>query len=302
MKPTLLILAAGMGRRYNGLKQIEPAGPNGELIIDYSIYDAIKAGFGKVVFVIRHEFEEAFKQNFGAKYADHIEVAYAYQETDSCISDLKISANREKPWGTGHAILVAKDVINEPFAVINADDFYGSGAFKVISEYLADPSRTENDFCMVGYNLINTLSEYGSVCRGICELNKHGFLKKITEHTKVEKDNTEIKAFDGSGNECLLAGQGIVSMNLWGFKPSIFDLLKSQFDDFIKENDNDPKAEFFIPTVIDSLIHKKIITVKVLKTNEKWFGITYPQDKVIAAACINKLIGKGVYPERLWSK
>ena len=300
MKPTLLILAAGMGRRYNSLKQIEPVGPNGELIIDYSIYDAIKAGFDMIVFVIRHEFEKAFKQKTGSKYTDRIEVEYAYQEMDSFVNGIQIPPDREKPWGPGHAILVAKDVINEPFAVINADDFYGLGAFKVVSEYLTDPAHTENDLCMVGYNLIDTLSEYGSVCRGICELNKHGFLKKITEHTKVEKDSIGIKAFDGSENECLLAGKEVVSMNLWGFKPSIFGLLQSQFDDFLKEYGNDTKHEFFIPTVIDSLIHRKNVTVKVLKTDEKWFGITYPQDKIRAAECISELISKGVYPERLW--
>jgi dTDP-glucose pyrophosphorylase len=300
MKPTLLILAAGMGKRYGGPKQIEPVGPNGELIIDYSVYDAIKAGFGRMVFVIRHEFEDAFRQQFGDKYTDRIEVTYAYQEMDSCIDDHKISANRQKPWGTAHAILVAKDVVNEPFAVINADDFYGLGAFKVISEYFADPSHTENDFCMVGYNLENTLSKYGSVCRGICELNEQGFLKKITEHTEIEKNNIEIKALDSAGNNCCLAGQSIVSMNLWGFKPSIFGLLQSKFDDFLKENGNDPKPEFFIPTVIDNLIHSNITTVKVLKTDEKWFGITYPRDKVKAAACIEELIAQGVYPEKLW--
>lgn len=289
-----------MGNRYNGLKQIDPVGPNGELIIDYSIYDAIKAGFGRIVFVIRNDFEEAFKQKFGRINKKQVELAYAYQEMDSFVNGIQIPPDREKPWGTGHAVLVAKDVIHEPFAVINADDFYGFGAFEVIFEYLTDITHTENDLCMVGYNLINTLSEYGSVCRGICELNKHGFLKKITEHTRVEKDSIAIKAFDGSGNECLLAGKEVVSMNLWGFKPLIFDFLQSQFDNFLKENGNDTKHELFIPTVIDSLIHRKNVTVKVLKTDEKWFGITYPQDKVKAAACINELIGRGVYPEVLW--
>lgn len=300
MKPTLLILAAGMGRRYNGLKQIDPVGPNGELIIDYSIYDAIKAGFGRIVFVIRHEFEKAFRLQFGDKYTDRIETAYAYQEMDSFVNGIQIPPDREKPWGTGHAILTAKDVINEPFAVINADDFYGSGAFKAIAKYLSESNNLENEYCMVGYRLKNTLSKHGHVCRGICKLDEKDLLLSVSEHTNVKKDENGAKGLDGNGHECFIDIDRVVSMNLWGFMPSIFSHLQEQFDEFLKKRGDDPKAEFFIPSVVDVLVHNGNAKVKVLGTDEKWFGVSYREDMSWAKENVSKLIHQGVYPEKLW--
>jgi len=301
MKPTLLIIAAGMGSRYGGLKQIDPVGPNGEIIIDYSIYDAIEAGFGKLVFVIRHYFEDAFKEKIGSKLEGIAETAYAYQELDACLDGFVLPAGREKPWGTGHAILVAKDVIDQPFAVINADDYYGPGSFKLMKEYLVRAGSGRGaDYVMVGYTLRNTLSEYGFVSRGVCRHDEKMYLKEITERTKIEKQGSGAVFFNGQGQKCRLSGDEIVSMNLWGFMPSIFPHLQSQFADFLKEFGNDEKTEFFIPTAIDELLHSSQERVKILHTDDRWFGVTYREDKAIAAEKINELISKGVYPEKLW--
>jgi UTP-glucose-1-phosphate uridylyltransferase len=302
MKPTLLIIAAGLGSRYGGLKQIESVGPNGEILIDYSIYDAIRAGFGKLVFVIRHYFEDAFREKIGNKFDRIAETAYAYQELESCLEGFPLPPNREKPWGTGHAILVARDVINEPFAVINADDYYGPNSFKVMRDYLVQSDRrSESTYSMVGYVLRNTLSEYGYVSRGVCELDGQMFLKKVTERTKVEKQGSGARYFDEAGNEEYhLTGNEIVLMNLWGFQPSIFKHLQSQFNGFLREYGQDLNKEFFIPTVVDSLIESGQAQVKVLLTDDSWFGIAYREDKPKAVASINKLVEKGVYPQRLW--
>ncbi len=301
MKPTLLIIAAGLGSRYGGLKQIDSVGPNGEILIDYSIYDAICAGFGKLVFVIRHYFEDAFREKIGSKFDGITETAYAYQELDACLEGFALPPDREKPWGTGHAILVAKDVIDGPFAVINADDYYGPNSFKIIKDHLAQSGRCgDNTYSMVGYILRNTLSEYGYVSRGVCELDGQRFLKKVTERTRVEKQGKGARYFDEAGNEYHLTGSEIVSMNLWGFKPSIFRYLQSQFNDFLREYGRDLKKEFFIPTVVDKLVESGQAQVKVLLTDDNWFGITYRQDKPKAIACINRLIARGIYPQRLW--
>ncbi len=300
MKPTLLILAAGMGSRYGGLKQIDPIGPNGELIVDYSIYDAIKAGFGKIVFVIRRESEGLFKEKIGIKYEKMIDIEYAHQELDICIGDFEVPADRKKPWGTGHAILAAKDVIDGPLAVINADDFYGQQAFKLIAGYLSESDISPNQYCMAGYDLENTLSEHGSVCRGICVLDENGFLETVTEHTDIKKDRDRINALDGQGRQCHIDETSVVSMNLWGFMPSIFGHLQKQFDDFLKEKGQEKKSELFIPTVVDALVNNGTATVKVLKTNDRWFGITYKQDKEIVRSRIKSLIEKGLYPPKLW--
>jgi len=299
MKPTLLILAAGLGSRYGGLKQIDSIGPNGEIIIDYSIYDALSAGFGKIVFVIQHYFEEAFRKKIGSKFDNLIETAYAYQELDACLDGFKPPEARSKPWGTGHAILVARDVIHEPFAVINADDYYGPNSFKMIAGFLAAKDLCPNDYAMVGWTLKDTLSEYGPVARGVCKCDERMFLRKITECKKVEKIKGCVRYLD-DGIEHFLKGSEIVSMNLWGFQPSIFQHLQSLFRRFLKEHGNEKDSELYIPAVIDELIETNKATVKVLLTNDTWFGVTYRRDRVIAARCIRELINQGLYPENLW--
>lgn len=300
-KPTLLVLAAGMGSRYGGLKQIDPIGPNGEAIIEYSMYDAISAGFGKIVFVIRGSFEEAFKEMVGGKLEGLVEVAYVYQELDRCLGEFELPSDRQKPWGTGHAILVAKDVINEPFAVINADDFYGGYSYKAIAQYLSSQA-SENNYCMVGYTLRNTLSVNGSVSRGVCRCDDKMALEKIVEHTKIEETEGKIQCLDGSGNAKDLTGDETVSMNLWGFQTSIFDHLESQFAGFLKEKGGETTSEFYIPEVVDNLINNSRATVKVLKSESSWFGVTYPQDKPEVVSQVSKLVDKGVYPQKLWQK
>ncbi len=300
MKPTLLILAAGMGSRYGGPKQTDPVGPNGELIVDYSIYDAIRAGFGKIVFVIRRQSEGLFKEKIGTKYEKTIDIEYAHQELDVCIGDFEVPPDRKKPWGTGHAILVAKDAIDGPLAVINADDFYGLQAFKLIAAYLSDRDISANKYCMAGYDLKNTLSEHGSVCRGVCVLDENGFLETVTEHTDIKKDRDRIKALDGDRRQCYIDESSVVSMNLWGFMPSIFGYLQKQFDDFLKEKGQQERSELFIPAVVDALVANGTATVKVLKTNDRWFGVTYRQDREIVRSRIKSLIEKGLYPPKLW--
>lgn len=300
MDTTLLILAAGMGSRFGGLKQIAEVGPNGEAIIDYSLYDAVKAGFKKIVFVIRREFEDAFKQRVGNKL-DGVEVHYVYQEMDKCIGDFQIPEDRVKPWGTGHAILVTDDVINEPFAVINADDFYGSNSFKIINNFLSDNNQVnETTYAMVGYILKNTLSEHGHVSRGICDVADDMLLKGITEKTKITKAENGAEAIDENGNVEKFTGDELVSMNLWGFHPSIFNHLKKQFAEFLQQQGGKPKSEFYIPSVVDSLINSGQAVSKVLKTDEQWFGVTYSEDMEKARQSIKSLIEKGVYPEKLW--
>jgi len=301
MKPTLLILAAGMGNRYGGLKQIDPIGPNGEIIIDYSIYDAIRAGFGKILFVIRHYFKDAFKEKIGSKFDDLVETAYAYQELDTALDGFVPPSEREKPWGTGHATLLGKDFINEPFAVINADDYYGINSFKMMADFLCGPEVSATNYAMVGFKLRNTLSEYGSVARGVCYCNDKQYLGDIFERTGVEKYGTGARYFDQDGTEHLLTGDEVVSMNLWGFHPSVFSHISAKFKDFLKEHGNNTEAELYIPTVIHDLIENGKIKVKVLPTHDTWFGVTYKEDREIAKRCIRKLIDDGLYPEKLWA-
>jgi len=303
MKPTLLILAAGMGSRYGGLKQVDPVGPNGEAIIDYSIYDAIRAGYGKVVFVIRESFAEAFKETFESKLNGKIETAYAYQELNSMVPEgIQIHPDRTKPWGTGHAVLVAKDVVKEPFVVINADDYYGPNAYKMIPNYLNQVSDLATPhYCMVGYGLKNTLSEYGFVSRGVCQSNSDGFLETVVEMTHIEKTNGIIISKLSESKFIELTGDEVVSMNIWGFAPSYFEYLENYFTDFIQKNANNPKGEFYIPYVVNDLIEKDEVNLKVLQSQDNWFGVTYKEDKDLAVQNIMQLIEKEVYPEKLWS-
>ena len=299
MKPTLLILAGGMGNRYGGLKQIDRVGPNGEILLDYAVYDALGAGFGKIVFVIRHYFEDAFRKTIGSKYNGLAETVYAYQELDSYVADFEVPSGRSKPWGTGHAVIVAKDAINEPFAVINADDFYGAESFKSITTYLGRPGP-DDEYYMIGYRLRNTLSEYGQLCRGVCQCDENCLLRSIVERKGVKRSGNLICYLDETGQERPLTGNEVVSMNLWGFKPPIFGHFQRLFNDFLKEHDTALDWEFFIPSAINDLIVLGEIRVRVLSTPADWFGLTYQRDKAIVSAAIRKLIEQGRYPERLW--
>jgi len=299
MKPTLLILAAGMGSRFGGLKQVEPVGPNGEAIIDYTIFDAIRAGFGKVVFVIRESFADAFKEKFEAKLSGKIDVEYVFQELDNLPEGFSLPEGREKPWGTAHAILVAKNVINEPFCAINADDFYGEGAYRIMADFLNN-SVQEQTFSMIGYQLKNTLSEHGSVSRGMCTVNENDNLVKIVEtHNIFKKEGAAVTTAE-DGSETPLTGNERVSMNFWGFHPSIFKTLESKFVQFLKTEIDKPKSEMYIPSVVFEMIEDNEAEVKVLKANSPWFGVTYKEDKPIVVNKINALIEEGVYPAKLW--
>ncbi len=299
MKPTLLILAAGMGSRFGGLKQVEPVGPNGEAIIDYTIYDAIRTGFGKVVFIIRESFAEAFKEKFDAKLKGKIEVEYVFQELDKLPKGFTLPEGREKPWGTAHAILVAKDVVKEPFCALNADDFYGKNGYKVMSDFLIS-STDDSEFSMVGYQLKNTLSDFGSVSRGICSIDENQNLKKIVETVKIFKKGDAAISVEEDGSETPMTGNESASMNMWGFKPSIFNTIESKFVDFLKTEIDKPKSEMYIPSVVFEMIEENKVSVKVLEANSPWFGVTYKEDKPIVVEKINALIKQGEYPENLW--
>lgn len=299
-KSALVIMAAGMGSRYGGLKQIDPVGPNGEIIMDYSVYDAIRAGFDKLVFVIRRDIEEVFKQKIGKKFEDKINVSYVYQDMEACLNGFAVPADRKKPWGTGHAILVTSELIDGPFAVINADDYYGAESFKMIAGYLACEKFDKGDkYAMVGYVLRNTLSEHGHVSRGVCECDEQMFLKTVVERTKIAKQGEGAVSID-KGQAHLMTGEEIVSMNFWGFHRSLFKALKQQFAEFLATKGSQAGAEFYIPAVIDQMIVSGQAKVKVLATKDRWFGITYPEDKITAAQSIKALIKQGLYPEKLW--
>lgn len=302
MKPTLLVMAAGMGSRYGGLKQLDGIGPNEETIIDYSIFDARRAGFGKVVFIIRKNIEEAFNEAIGKKFKGILPVEYVYQELDMLPSGFSLPADREKPWGTGHAILMAKEVIQEPFAAINADDFYGADAFNMLCRYLEQAKDGDQaDYSMVGYLLRNTLSDHGSVSRGICDTDANDHLTKVTETHGIEPWNNAARYPDESGGFYDLTGDETVSMNMWGFTPSIFDHLESQFADFLKARGQELKSEFLIPTVVSDLIQSSTAAVHVLRCSASWFGVTYREDKPFVQQQVQALVDQGTYPHDLWS-
>lgn len=299
MKPTLLILAAGMGSRFGGLKQVEPIGPSGEAIIDYSIFDAIRAGFGKVVFIIRESFADAFKEKFDKKLQGKIDVEYVFQELDMLPEGFVLPEGREKPWGTAHAILVAKDIIKEPFCALNADDFYGSNAYEVMAKFLTSSENT-TEYSMVGYHLKNTLSEFGSVSRGICDVDTNHNLIKIVETIKILKKEDKVISVEEDNSETLLTGAESVSMNIWGFKPSVFNTIETKFITFLETEMNKPKSEMYIPSVVFEMIDEQKATVKVLEADSPWFGVTYKEDKPYVVKKINALIKKGDYPKKLW--
>ena len=297
MKPTLLVLAAGMGTRYGGNKQLDEVGPSGETIIDYSIYDAIRAGFGKIVFVIRRDIEEQVKERFVNRLKGKIAVEYVFQELD-LPQGTAVPSARKKPWGTAHAILMAADAVAEPFAVINADDFYGADSFRILGAHLGSGSA---DYAMVGFTLRNTVSDFGSVARGVCELTTEGRLKSVVEVFGIEKQSQGVKPTAKAPADIRLTGEEIVSMNMWGFNPSLFAHLRHDWAAFIATHDQDEKAEFFIPTVINNLVSSGQERLKVLPTSSLWFGVTYREDRPMVIESISKLIAKGEYPERLWA-
>jgi len=298
MKPTLLVLAAGMGSRYGGLKQADQVGPSGETIIDYSIYDAIQAGFGKIVMVVRQNILDDMKALFDTRWGDKITIEYAIQEVNVPIEGIDNLPERKKPWGTGHAVMVAKNLINEPFAVINADDFYGSNAFKTISAYLQN-GISDSENAMVGYILKNTLSDHGFVSRGICETDKDNYLHTITERTNIERIEGKVVFKDDEGNQTPLDESTYVSMNFWGFMPNFFDEAEAQFKAFVQNNFENEKAEFYIPSIVSTMMEQKGLKIKVLESTAQWMGVTYKEDKPVVEEKISRLVKAGSYPEKL---
>jgi len=299
MRRTLLVLAAGMGSRYGGLKQIAPVGPRGETLMDYSIYDALRAGFDKLVFVIRREIERPFKETIGRRFEEHVVVEYAFQELERLPGGYAVPSERRKPWGTAHAILVAAEVVHEPFAVINADDFYGAQSFRVLAEHLQSRSPA---YAMVGFVLGNTLSEFGSVARGVCQVGPENFLENVVELTRIERDGSTARHTDSAGLSHVLTGEEIVSLNMWGFTPTVFDQLQTQFVAFLNTHGNERNAEFFISSVIGTLVREGQARVKVLRTPDSWFGITYKEDRPWVVAGIQRLFERGEYPGQLWAR
>ena len=300
MKPTLFVLAAGMGSRYGGLKQLDGVGPHGETIMDYSIYDAVNAGFGKLVFVIRKTFEKDFREKIVKKYEKKIPVELVFQELDALPDSFSVPEGREKPWGTNHAVMMGKEVIHEPFAVINADDFYGRESFKVLADFLSQKSETSNQYCMVGYRVGNTLSESGTVARGVCETDEKEHLTGVVERTQVMRVDGKVCYKDENDRWIPIADNTPVSMNMWGFTPDYFKYSDEAFVDFLKKNTDNVKAEYFIPLVVNNLIVNQKATVKVLDTPSKWFGVTYAEDRPEVVAKLRKLADDGVYPSPLW--
>ncbi|MEM6885685.1 MAG: sugar phosphate nucleotidyltransferase [Verrucomicrobiota bacterium] len=296
-KPTLVIMAAGMGSRYGGLKQMDPIGPNGETLLEYSIYDAIRAGFGKAVFVIRKDFETLFKEQVGKRFEDKIEVCYAFQALEDMPDGFSVPDGRTKPWGTGQAVLACQEVVQEPFAVQNADDFYGTEAYATIAAEFA--RMPDGDSCMVGYRLRNTVSPNGYVSRGLCE-TKDDYLSSIVEHTHIESNEAGvIHSIDGE-HTTELSGAEMCSMNFWGFSPSFFETLEQKFITFLEQHGNEQKSEWYIPSVVDEMITSGQTRVKVLRCDSQWFGVTYAEDKPLVVAKLQEMHESGAYPHKLW--
>ena len=299
MKPTLFILAAGMGSRYGGLKQLDGLGPNGETIMDYSVYDALRAGFGKIVFVIRKDFEKEFREKIISKYEGHVPVEVVFQSLDALPEGFTPDPERTKPWGTGQAVLMGKDAIKEPFAVINADDYYGPESFKLLADAQKEMEGQKNRYCMVGFNIENTLSENGGVSRGLCTVDTDGNLTDVTECHGIERKNGKlIHILDN--NEVPFPENANVSMTLWGFTPDYFDYSEEAFVDFLNAHSKELKSEFYIPTVVNNLIKANKISLKVIPTPSKWFGVTYAADRQATVDMFRKLTEEGIYPTPLF--
>jgi NDP-sugar pyrophosphorylase family protein len=307
LKPSLVIMAAGMGSRYGGLKQMEAMGPHGAAILDYSIHDALRAGFGQVVFIIRKDLEKDFRRLVGKKWEKKAPVRYVFQELDLLPQGFQVPEGRQKPWGTGHAIWAARNVVREPFAAINADDFYGRGSFKVLGQFLKAPGKETTNgsktptFAMVGFPLSKTLSEHGTVARGVCVVGPGKQLRKVVERTQIGHEGRSIHYLDEKGKKHPLKGAQTVSMNMWGFTPHLFRLLDSEMVKFLKAKGNEPKSEFLIPRVVDQALAAKKIKVKVLPTKSEWFGVTYPEDKMKVQERLRKMSAQKVYPARPWA-
>lgn len=299
MKPTLFILAAGMGSRYGGLKQLDGLGPSGETIMDYSVYDALRAGFGKIVFVIRKDFEQEFRDKIISKYEGHVSVDVVFQDIKNIPAGYSVNPERTKPWGTNHAVLMGNGVIKEPFGVINADDYYGAESFRLLADFLRSVEGKKNSYCMIGFNIENTLSENGGVSRGLCQVDANGFLSGVTEcHGIQRKEGTLIQIVEGE--EVPFPEDANVSMNMWGFTPDYFDYSEKAFIKFLDENHSALKTEFYIPTVVNDLINDGTVTLKVIGTPSKWFGVTYAADRPATVAQFRKLVDEGVYPTPLF--
>lgn len=299
MKPTLVIMAAGMGSRYGGLKQIDPVGPSGEIVLDYSVYDAIRAGFGKVVFIIRPEIEEAFKEVIGSKLEGKVKVEYVFQTLDAIPSEFSIPDGRTKPWGTGQAVLTAASVVNEPFAVINADDFYGRETFEVLAKQLTAMDCEQAECCMVGFYIKNTLSPHGSVARGFCDV-QNGKLATVVERFNIERAKDGVIHYEENGESKVMDDETMVSMNAWGFTPKLFNFLDRGFFNFLSSAGAELKSEYLLPELIDEMIQSGATTVHVLPTTEKWMGVTYPEDKPLVMSGIRQQVADRNYPENLW--
>jgi len=301
MKPVLIILAAGIGSRYGGIKQLDKIGPCGETIVDYSIFDAIRAGFQKVIFIIRESLEPDFKELFLEKLQDQIEIDYVFQELWMVPEGLMVPDERQKPWGTGHAVLMAEGKTDGPFAVINSDDFYGSGAYQTFADHYKNwTPACENDYCMIGYELENTLSDFGFVSRGICHSDEKSNLIDVVERVHIRRVDSGIAYKSDQDQFVRIPGSSVVSMNFWGFTPSFFKYLRTGFVTFLKHNIENNKAEFFIPSVVNDLVRSGKVKVKVCSCSEKWFGMTYKEDRTIVVQSIRDLIKRGIYPEKLW--
>jgi UTP-glucose-1-phosphate uridylyltransferase len=300
MNPTLLILAAGMGSRYGGLKQLDEVGPHKETIMDYSIYDAIRAGFGQIVFVIREDFKDDFATKVLSKYRNCIKIETVFQSLENLPEGFHCPAERIKPWGTNHAVLMGKEIIKEPFAVINADDFYGQNSFEIMGKVLSQMEKSKNRYCMVGYPVQNTLSESGPVSRGVCTIDKDHNLTNIVERTDIIRNEHAIQYKNTNGNRQTIETDTIVSMNMWGFTPDYFDYSLQYFTEFLRNNITDLKVEYYIPTMVNQLINTETVKVKVYETDSEWFGVTYPQDRPVVVEKLARLIENGIYPSKLF--